>query len=43
MVINDCRDLLAVMITLGNVDDRKPAPRLAQRLWGKFIFSVPTL
>jgi Transposase DDE domain len=36
-VINDCGELLAVMITPGNVDDRKPAPRLARRLWGKLF------
>jgi Transposase DDE domain len=37
LVINDCGELLAVMITTGNVDDRKPAPRLARRLWGKLF------
>jgi hypothetical protein len=37
LVINDCGELLAVMITPGNVDDRKPAPRLARRLWGKLF------
>jgi Transposase DDE domain len=37
LVINDCGELLSVMITPGNVDDRKPAPRLAQRLWGKLF------
>jgi hypothetical protein len=36
-VINDRGELLAVMITTGNVDDRKPAPRLARRLWGKLF------
>jgi Transposase DDE domain len=36
-VISDCGDLLAVMITPGNVDDRKPAPRLARRLFGKLF------
>jgi Transposase DDE domain len=25
------------MITTGNVDDRKPTPRLARRLWGKLF------
>ena len=37
LVINDCGELLAVMITPGNMDDRKPAPRLARRLWGKLF------
>jgi Transposase DDE domain len=37
LVINDCGELLSVMITPGNVDDRKPAPRLARRLWGKLF------
>jgi Transposase DDE domain len=37
LVISDRGDLLAVMITPGNVDDRKPAPRLAQRLFGKLF------
>src|SRR5262249_34730610 len=34
LVISDCGDLLAVMTTPGNVDDRKPGPRLARRLFG---------
>src|SRR5262245_12189559 len=37
LIIIDCGDLLAVMITPGNVDDRKPAPRLARRLFGKLF------
>src|SRR5262249_43831565 len=37
LVISDCGDLLAVMITPGNVDDRKPAGRLARRLFGKLF------
>jgi len=37
LVISDCGDLLAVMITPGNVDDRKPVPRLSQRLFGKLF------
>jgi len=37
LVISDCHDLLAVMTTPGNVDDRKPAPRLARRLFGKLF------
>jgi hypothetical protein len=34
-VINDQGALLAVRFTPGNVDDRKPVPKLARRLWGK--------
>jgi hypothetical protein len=37
LVINDCGDLLAVKFTPGNVDDRKPVPQLARRLWGKLF------
>lgn len=37
LVINDRGDLLAVMITPGNVDDRKPVPRFARRLFGKLF------
>jgi Transposase DDE domain len=37
LVISDCGDLPAVMITPGNVDDRKPAPRLARRLSEKLF------
>jgi hypothetical protein len=37
LVINDCRDLLAVKSTPGNVDDRKPVPQLARRLWGNSL------
>ena len=39
LVINDQGELLAVMLTPGNTDDRKPVPRLAKRLWGK-LFGV---
>jgi hypothetical protein len=37
LVINDRGELLGVMITPGNTDDRKPVPRLAKRLWGKLF------
>jgi hypothetical protein len=37
LVINDCGGLLAVMFTPGNVDDRKPVPKLARRLFGKLF------
>jgi hypothetical protein len=37
LVINEQGELLGVMITPGNTDDRKPVPRLAKRLWGKLF------
>jgi hypothetical protein len=37
LVINDQGDLLAARFTPGNVDDRKPVPKLARRLWGKLF------
>jgi DDE family transposase len=37
LVINEQGDLLAVMFTPGNVDDRKPVPKLARRLFGKLF------
>ena len=37
LVISDSGELLAVMITTGNIDDRKPVPHLAQQLWGKLF------
>jgi hypothetical protein len=37
LVINDCGELLAFYLTAGNVDDRKPVPKLAQRLFGKLF------
>ena len=37
LVINDCGELLAAVITPGNVDDRKPVERLSQRLFGKLF------
>ena len=35
IVANDERELLAYMITVGNVDDRKPVPWLMQKVFGK--------
>jgi transposase len=35
LVINDRGELLNVMLTPGNVDDRKPVPRLVRKLFGK--------
>jgi transposase len=37
LVVNDQGDLLACRLTPGNVDDRRPVPQLAQRLFGKLI------
>lgn len=36
-IINDRGDLLAVRVTPGNVDDRKPVPALVKRLFGKLF------
>jgi transposase len=35
LVINDRGELLNVVLTPGNVDDRKPVPRLVRKLFGK--------
>lgn len=35
LVVNDRGELLAVCLTPGNVDDRRPVPRLVRRLFGK--------
>ena len=35
LVINEKGEILAFMLTPGNVDDRKPVPALAKGLWGK--------
>lgn len=37
LVINDCGELLAVVITPGNVDDRQPVPHLSRKLFGKLF------
>jgi IS5 family transposase len=37
LVVNDQGELLEVCITPGNVDDRKPVPRLAKKLFGKLF------
>jgi transposase len=36
-IINDRGELLAVRVTPGNTDDRKPVPALARRLFGKLF------
>jgi IS5 family transposase len=37
LVVNDRGELLAFQVTPGNVDDRKPVPRLANGLTGKLF------
>jgi hypothetical protein len=37
LLINDRGELLAVQVTRGNVDDRKPVPALVKRLFGKLF------
>lgn len=37
LVVNDRGDILAFMLTPGNVDDRKPVPHLAKALFGKLF------
>jgi transposase len=37
LVVNDQGELLSFCITPGNVDDRKPVPRLAKKLFGKLF------
>jgi hypothetical protein len=37
LVVNDQGELLQFCITPGNVDDRKPVPRLAKKLFGKLF------
>jgi transposase len=37
LVINDRGELLNVLLTPGNVDDRKPVPDLAKQLFGKLV------
>jgi transposase len=37
LVINDRGELLNVLVTPGNVDDRKPVPQLVRQLYGKIF------
>ena len=37
LVVNDLGELLAFYLTPGNVDDRRPVPRLAKKLFGKLF------
>src|SRR5262249_59199482 len=37
LVVNDRGEVLAFCLTPGNVDDRRPVPRLVRRLFGKLF------
>lgn len=37
LVVNDCGEILALQLTPGNVDDRKPVPLLSKDLFGKLF------
>jgi hypothetical protein len=37
LVVSDCGELLAWQVTPGNIDDRRPVPKLARRLFGKLF------
>jgi hypothetical protein len=37
LAVNDCGELLAFCLTPGNVDDRRPVPKLARSLFGKLF------
>ena len=37
LLVNDQGELLALCLTPGNIDDRKPVPHLARKLWGKLF------
>jgi transposase len=37
LVVNELGELLAFYLTPGNVDDRRPVPRLAKKLFGKLF------
>ena len=37
LVVNDRGELLSCCVTAGNVDDRRPVPRLVRQLWGKLF------
>jgi uncharacterized membrane protein (UPF0136 family) len=37
LVFNDCGELLNVLLSPGNVDDRKPVPHLVAKLFGKIF------
>jgi hypothetical protein len=37
LVINECGELLGCYLTPGNVDDRRPVPRMVKDLWGRLF------
>ena len=37
LVVNDRGELLSCCVTAGNVDDRRPVPKLVRQLWGKLF------
>jgi hypothetical protein len=37
LVINECGELLAVQLTPGNTDDRRPVPHLTRKMFGKLF------
>ena len=37
LIVNDKGELLAVQLTPGNIDDRKPVPQMTKNLWGKLV------
>ncbi len=37
LIVNDQGELLAVQLTPGNSDDRKPVPQMTKKLWGKLV------
>ena len=37
LIVNDQGELLAVQLTPGNIDDRKPVPQMTKNLWRKLV------
>jgi hypothetical protein len=37
LIVNDQGELITFYLTPGNVDDRKPVPHMAKRIWGKLF------
>ena len=37
LIVNDRGELLAIQLTPGNIDDRKPVPQMSKKLWGKLV------
>ena len=37
LIVNDRGELLAVQLTPGNIDDRKPVPQMTKKLWGELV------